>query len=389
MRLSKRWLQAVALVVSLVLIVAAVACAAPATPTPTPTTPKTTAPASTTPSPTASPKPSASPTPTASPTPAKAIVIKFSIISPAGAAYSEASSWVTREFERLSGGRVKIEYYYSQSLTPAKEALTAVRTGVADLAMLVPGYAPGQVPLSGIGELPGLVTDLWSGIHALNDYVELPEIKAEFAGNNVVYFAGLGTSGHEIISRKPITKITDLKGMKIAADGEQLRLLAALGASPTTVIAGERYEALQRGTVDASHQNPVYATTYKLQEVAKYWYTLPLGAKPYCNFMNLDTWNKLGPELQQLSISLRNQAGEKFYEMYEVAGDGQAMKDILAAGVQVTKATTEDIAEMQRVAMDTIWKGWVEDKDKKGLAGQKLLDKWLELNKLYQAKRPK
>lgn len=56
------------------------------------------------------------------------------------------------------------------------------------------------------------------------------------------------------------------------------------------------------------------------------------------------------------------------------------LKKMVAAGkVIVTDPTPEDLAKGREVAKEKIWSDWVKKMEKKGLPGQKVLDRWLEL----------
>jgi TRAP-type C4-dicarboxylate transport system substrate-binding protein len=59
----------------------------------------------------------------------------------------------------LSNGRIKFEWYPAEQLGKAKDLLALVQTGVADMADVVPGYVPDKLPLSGVAELPGQISN--------------------------------------------------------------------------------------------------------------------------------------------------------------------------------------------------------------------------------------
>jgi TRAP-type mannitol/chloroaromatic compound transport system substrate-binding protein len=51
--------------------------------------------------------------------------------------------------------------------------------------------------------------------------------------------------------KKEINTIEDLKGLKMRIPGFAGEIMAAVGAKPTNIPAGELYTALDRGTIDA------------------------------------------------------------------------------------------------------------------------------------------
>jgi hypothetical protein len=91
----------------------------------------------------------------------KPITLKMTVWTPAPElnVYSRANSLLVREVEKRSGGRLKIEYYWSGSLLPAKETVSGLKTGVADLGFVHSGYEPGKLPLSTVASLPAISHD--------------------------------------------------------------------------------------------------------------------------------------------------------------------------------------------------------------------------------------
>lgn len=330
-------------------------------------------------------KPAPTPTPTPTAAPQEPILLRWTSHAGKVAAYNEAGTWVMREFEKRSGGRVTLEFYYAGTLASAKEALTAVRTGVADCGIVDHAHSPAELPLMMVATQPGIVMDTWSGVLATGELVEMPEIKAELDAKNLVYYGSNCLPNMHIISKKPIRTLDDFKGLMIGARGGEHALVAKFGASPLSIPSIEVYEALQRGTVDANINNPAWADTYNYWEVAKYWTKFPVGGSLQPQFMNKDTWNKLPADLQELLKGLQAEQAKAFYLLYEVSGDGVAWEKEILPNCEIIEPSSEDIAEFVRGAEEVVWNKWVEENSAKGLPAQKVLDKWLELNKKYQA----
>ena len=76
----------------------------------------------------------------------KPLILKVAIFTPAGITYTKANCWILEEIEKRSKGRIKFEYYFSASLLPAKETVSGLKTGVADIAIASGAYEPGKLP---------------------------------------------------------------------------------------------------------------------------------------------------------------------------------------------------------------------------------------------------
>ncbi|GAA0905334.1 TRAP transporter substrate-binding protein [Virgisporangium ochraceum] len=73
--------------------------------------------------------------------------------------------------------------------------------------------------------------------------------------------------------KRPIRTPADLKGLKIRVpqDAVAIETFNTLGATATPMATGEIYGALQKGTIDAAENNPIFYVTNKHVEEAKFW----------------------------------------------------------------------------------------------------------------------
>ena len=326
------------------------------------------------------------PAKTAAPTtqaPTQVINLRMGTWHPAKIPAVNAGFWMIREFERRSGGRIKVEEFFSGTLAGGKELLQAVGKGVADASLWVPPYNPGLGPLAEIGYVPAVVGSTYSGIMAFNRiYAEFPEMEKEFTANNVVYLGGTGNPRCNIISTKPIRSLSDLKGLKINAGGAQQVLLSKFGVPAISIVSTEVYEAMKRGTVDGNVNNPEWARVYNFHEAGKYWYDIPVGGFIFLSIMNKDFFNKLPADLQKLLLSLRDPQAEANYMIYDRASDERA-RGIMYKTLEVIKPPQAEIDQFLKVSKETVWADWIKEIEKKGLPGQKLFDRWLYWNDYY------
>ena len=107
---------------------------------------------------------------------------------------------------------------------------------------------------------------------------------------------------------KPITKLEDLKGMKMRVMESPIHIATfkALGANPTPVAFSELYTALQQGTVDGQDNGIALTYTAKIYEVQKY-YTISGQCYAATGLVVSESWWKsLDPELQKSYTGWRN-----------------------------------------------------------------------------------
>ena len=116
---------------------------------------------------------------------------------------------------------------------------------------------------------------------------------------------------------KEINTLADMKGLKIRVMENEIHLAiwTALGTNPSPLAFGELYTALQQGAFDAE-ENPleqIYNT--KFQEVQDHVYLTQHIYTPYVVYMNLDIWNGLNEQTQQLIQECMDEAVEYNYTL--------------------------------------------------------------------------
>ena len=102
----------------------------------------------------------------------KPLLLKFAGWTPPQHPFSRMGVWIVQEMERRSEGRIKIEYYWSNSLVPAQQLMDALQKGVADIAFINPAYQPGKMPLLSVISIG--VGDVYPSAKALQELMEIP-----------------------------------------------------------------------------------------------------------------------------------------------------------------------------------------------------------------------
>ncbi|MEM0105094.1 MAG: TRAP transporter substrate-binding protein DctP [Zestosphaera sp.] len=163
-----------------------------------------------------------------------------------------------------------------------------------------------------------------------------------------------------LVSRVPIRTLDDIKGKIIRTAGLSAKIYEKLGAKVVTLTAGEIYQALQLGTIDALEWGD-YEADYILgyHEVAKYvleappGYSLHSGAYPdSILILNPNSWNNLPDDLKEIVKGAAKAAYtwgiERTYSMAELRGR-QLWEN---AGAEITVLSPEECKKIISVSMD-------------------------------------
>jgi TRAP-type C4-dicarboxylate transport system substrate-binding protein len=102
-----------------------------------------------------------------------------------------------------------------------------------------------------------------------------------------------------LVVRKPVSKLEDLKGLKMRTAAKYDKMMLKLGMIPVTIQMGETYTGLQRGVVDGFGFSTIGPREYGWLENCKYVIDIPFYMRQNTYIlMNLDVWNKLPKEAQ-------------------------------------------------------------------------------------------
>jgi len=208
------------------------------------------------------------------------------------------------QIEKDSKGRIKIQVFPSMQLGgKAEQLLTQVRDGVVDVAWALPGFTPGVMPKLEIFELPFLHRSTRATVMSLQDYVP-KYMQKDFEPYHILLVHC--HAGALFMTREPINKVEDFKGMKLRAYSRtNAWILEALGAAPLQVALPELAPMLSKGTVTGSILPYEIAPSVKMQDLTDYFTTLAppqprLSTAIFTFLMNKQKYESLPPDLKKV-----------------------------------------------------------------------------------------
>jgi TRAP-type mannitol/chloroaromatic compound transport system substrate-binding protein len=223
---------------------------------------------------------------------------------PKGSALYEAIEAFCGNVNKMSGGRLVITPYQAGQLVPAADILKSVRAGIIEAGWSDMSYNTGFMPACQIGTAPFAARNL-QDVWELYYYTDAMNILREAYAKQGVYLVATATAPRvPLISRKPVNKVADFKGLKVRSIGNRAAWFEALGASTVFIPGGEVYSALSSGTIDgATWADESAFITWGWHEAAKYIiYPEVCQAGVFSNdiYVKMDLWNALPPDLQAI-----------------------------------------------------------------------------------------
>lgn len=206
-------------------------------------------------------------------------------------------AWMTF-VETRSQGRLKIVPIWSGTLLSSEQSMEELRHGVADVGLITPIYVRGGTHL--IRTQSGFYAGAKTYAQQAALYRCLAEAHPQFARETegLKVLAIQGGSLPSIVTRtKQVRTLEDLKGLRLRAPAELLRVLETLGADPVNLPMGEVYSAMAKGVIDGVIAPADTLRALHFAEVAKHFTMLevPRGAYP-ARAMSLKRWNSLSAE---------------------------------------------------------------------------------------------
>ena len=159
----------------------------------------------------------------------------------------------------------------------------------------------------------------------------------------------------------------------------------AFGATPVGVPLPGVYEALSRGQVDGMFINWAIMPAYRFYEVTKHHMATPVYQSPLMTLMSQKSYDKLPPDMKKL---LDDNSGLEYTKYIGQVWDGLtegARKQTRDAGNDVYTISDQERARWAE-AVRPVYRLWVDDMNKRGLPGQKMLDDLLATTAKYGRK---
>lgn len=323
----------------------------------------------------------------------KPVTLKFADTVPEKSWYGDQHKWWASEVEKRTGGKIKIQIFWMDSLVKWKDMLQGVQTGMADIGWITATYHPSQLPLWFIMDnMFNYKLDYVASVLASMETLDNePNIKAEFEREKIMLLGQHISGQAQVGLRSSINSIKDLKGKTFRTVGGAKTLYwQNLGVNPVFMAFGDLYEAMDRGTIFGIGDLAIpLAHTFKLYEVVKTMYMHNGGgvvASGLC--INTDVFKKLPQDLRKVLLDLRKDYGIR-YGQGTMDLEASLYKEWQAKGVKVQSPTSEDqaiIAAAGLKANDAMIKKQESEGHK---ATAKVWDYYLKALKKYEDERAK
>jgi tripartite ATP-independent transporter DctP family solute receptor len=224
----------------------------------------------------------------------------FGYDQPRTTAYGIAADIFEAKLKEVSGGKLSIDQFPGAQLGQEPVMLQKMRSGDIDFEITATANAATLAPQAGVFSLHFIFRDQKHLAATLADPAVSRAfrdmIKDSVQGAQVL---GLLTMGfRNIYSKKEITKLDDVKGMKIRVQATKTEdtHFPAYGTQTVHMPFGEVYTSLQTGVVNAAENGINVYMANKHYEVAPILSITEHEANNNCIWVSEKTWNSLSDQ---------------------------------------------------------------------------------------------
>jgi C4-dicarboxylate-binding protein DctP len=204
----------------------------------------------------------------------------------------------------------KIEFVegYGGSMVKVADTLEGVQSGIIDIGGYCFCFEPSNLPLHAFQVIlpfgpmdPVTSIKVGRAVYDANPYlIEVFEKKFRQKLIGLITF-----NGYNLATNFEWNKVSDLKGVKIAGAGLNLKWLEFAGAVPVQTSLPEVYTSLKTGVYNGVILFPSAMVNFKLHEVSRYYTEIGFGATAWAGLtINTARFERLPKEVQAIILEV-------------------------------------------------------------------------------------
>ena len=197
--------------------------------------------------------------------------LRLGILTPNGHPWNIAAQKVADTLKKESNGRLNLTIYPSGQLGNEAAMLQQMQTGALDMGWIMAAELGSRVPTIAAITAPYIVDSTPKIAKLVRHPVAMSLLDVLPAETGTVGLAWGITGMRAIFSAKDITKISDIKGMKLRINPTPAYrdFYQLLGAAPTPVATPQVFDAMSNGQVDGLEADLEFSWNQRFDKVSK------------------------------------------------------------------------------------------------------------------------
>jgi TRAP-type C4-dicarboxylate transport system substrate-binding protein len=203
--------------------------------------------------------------------------------------------------------RIRWTEAYGGSLYKYSDTLEAIEIGLTDMGWVGTLWELSKMPLQNVTYYVPFSTDDYHMIYEIMNELHrtIPAMADAWTAQNQRFLGANALDSYHLLTNFPVDSVDDLRGRKILAPGPAAAWLEGTGAVAVDGGLTTYYTQIQTGVADGVLTILTGAPPYRIHEVAPYITLVGLGGQVSGSMsINLDTWNALPADVQQVLSDL-------------------------------------------------------------------------------------
>ncbi len=298
--------------------------------------------------------------------------IAVNALEPYAAAVNEAT-----------GGAITIEFQPGGALAAPPATFENTVAGGQDMGWALQGYHAGVFPVTEIVEQPFQFSSAVQATQTLWDlYDEFPALQDEYSDVQVV---GLWTHDVGDIWTKdvPVQTTADMQGLNMRfPTGIMGQVMDAMGASSVGLPAPEIFDSLSTGVIDGLSIAVSGLESFGLYPELAYGTKCDCYVAAQYLVVNLDSWNSLTPDAQQVMLDLGREHSLLAAEVYDEAYVAITQK-AQDEGIEIYELPEDELANWHEIGQQ-VTDEWIAAREADGVPAQEMYDRMQEIKAGYE-----
>lgn len=170
-------------------------------------------------------------------------------------------------------GVVQLDFFHSGTLLKAKELMSGLQAGTADIIFHTDSYITGTYPILGMVQLPLVFKNAEERFEKMKSGTPISNYLIKKLDEKGLCMMGYAVPPMEYVwtTKKAVRSPSDLKGKRLRVSGKvESKTMVNLGVAPVRMPSAEAYMALKRGIVEGMMSYPGTIAARKLEGIIKY-----------------------------------------------------------------------------------------------------------------------
>jgi TRAP-type C4-dicarboxylate transport system substrate-binding protein len=302
--------------------------------------------------------------------------------APVGAAIKAFMPKVDEILAKTGNYKVSWIKGFGGQIVKVRGELEGVQTGLGDIGVVPGPFHPSKLSLYQIGYVtPFTSADLSTTTAAMSNLLaKYPAMGKQAQRFNQTVLAISGTAeNYALWTKTKITRVDQLKGMKIGAVGSNAPWVASVGAVPVMIKGlSTLYSSLKTGIYEGTVLWQQAMAAFKFCEVAPYQLNAGFGAVSNALItVNMDSWKKMPGEIQA-AVKKGASAWSAGSDKATLGGAKWGVGVCSKKFGQTTHKLTAAESRAWAFALPNTAQAWAKRQDKAGLPGTKMLKTFMD-----------